>query len=318
MKSIAVCVINFNARDLLRDCLHSVLKEAPGEIIVVDNSSADGSADMVRAEFPSARLICLSKNLGYGAAANRAVGNCRTEFILLLNSDTRLTPGSLQALCDYLDKIQTASVIGPRILNTDGTFQTSSFYFPTPVHIFLYLSGLYKIIHYVPILRGRSLQTPSSGSAAVVPWVLGAAFAFRREAFESVGGFDESFFMYFEEVDLCFRLAKNGRQTHFAPVTEIMHVGGASTEQQRVEMNVQFFESLARFYRKHYPRIRLAELVLIVRFFALFRLARDTIRLQVTREKAKRATLIINVEVCRRLLLGHWIGQPDPGGVLTV
>ena len=273
MKTTAVCIINYNTRDLLRDCLHSVVSENPAEIIVVDNASTDGSAEMVEAEFPPIKLIHLSENPGYGAAANRAIMSSRAEHILLLNSDTCLKPGSLQALSDYLEANEFAAVVGPRVLNPDGTLQRSAFHFPTPVHIFLYLFKLYSFIRYTPLLRHRSLQELPGASAKTVPWVLGAALAFRRSAFDSVGGFDESFFMYFEEVDLCYRLTQQGWQIHFAPVTEIVHVGGASTSQRRTEMSAHYFISLAQFYRKHYSWVRLAQLALIVNCFTFIGLA---------------------------------------------
>lgn len=272
-KTTAVCIINYNTRDLLRDCLHSVVSENPAEIIVVDNASTDQSAQMVAEEFPTVKLISLSENPGYGAAANRAIVASSADHILLLNSDTCLKHGSLQALSDYLEANEFAALIGPRLVNPDGSPQRSSFHFPTPVHIFLYLFKLYSLIRYTPLLRQRSLQVLPGASAKAVPWVLGAALAFRRSVFESIGGFDESFFMYFEEVDLCYRLRQQGWQIHFAPVTEIIHVGGASTSQRRTEMSAHYFISLAQFYRKHYSWVRLAQLALIVNCFTLIELA---------------------------------------------
>lgn len=269
MKSIAVCIVNYNTRDLLHDCLVSVLREEPSEVIVVDNASMDGSAEMVADRFPAVRLIPLRKNVGYGAAANRSISTSGADHVLLLNSDTRLQPGALQALGDYLDAHSGAAMIGPKIVGVNGRLQTSSFRFPTPVHIFLYLSDLQALIRHIPVLRNHSLQARPDAPAAAVPWVLGAALAFRRCVFESIGGFDESFFMYFEEVDLCYRLSRQGWQIHFAPVTEVIHVGGASTEQFRTEMNAYYFASLARFYRKHYSPLRLAALTLMINWFAL-------------------------------------------------
>jgi GT2 family glycosyltransferase len=269
MKLVAVCVVNYNTRELLRDCLHSVVPEHPAEIVVVDNGSTDGSAEMMAELFPSIKFIQLRTNNGYGAAANHAIAHATADHIILLNSDTRLKQGAAQALSDYLAANECAAVVGPRMVYPDGSLQTSSFHFPTPLHIFLYLSSCYRFIGHAPLLRKRSLQTLPGSAARQVPWVLGAALIIHRRAFQAVGGFDESFFMYFEEVDLCYRLGQKGWQIHFAPVTEVVHVGGASTRQYRAEMNVQYFSSLARFYRKHYSRLRLAELTLVVNFLAL-------------------------------------------------
>ncbi|MEM2125319.1 MAG: glycosyltransferase family 2 protein [Candidatus Methanosuratincola sp.] len=306
MKTISVCIVNYNTRDLLRDCLRSVMRDTPDEIIVVDNASTDGSVEMVKGEFPSVRLLRSKVNLGYGAAANRAIGSCQSDYVLLLNSDTQLKPGCLPALRDYLDKNPSTAIAGPRISNPDGTPQTSTFYYPTPAHIFLYLSGIYQAIIYLPVLRKRSLQATPALSTRVVPWVVGAAFAFRREDFESVRGFDEEFFMYFEEVDLCYRLVKNGKQIHYAPVGEIIHVGGASTGKRQVEMNVMYFSSLARFYRKHYSWTRLFVLMVMVRFFALIHLVRNTLLQLIVRDEANRKKVAMNLQVNRKLLLDRW------------
>jgi GT2 family glycosyltransferase len=251
-------------------------------------------------------LISLEKNIGYGAAANRAVEHCYADYVLLLNSDTVMKPGALRTMSRYLEAHNPAALLGPRISNTDNTQQTSCFHFPTPLHIFFYLSGLYKWIPTLPVLKKRSLQANSIHAARVVPWVLGAALAFRRLTFEAVGGFDESFFMYFEEVDLCQRLSRKGQQVHFVPEAEILHVGGASTEQERARMNLQYFASLAKYYRKHYPRLFLLELVLIVKFFAFLGLARDFLLLKTTRDAARQSDLKTNLTVHQGLLFSGW------------
>lgn len=306
MKTTAVCIINYNTRDLLRACLQSVLAESPTEIIVVDNASSDGSADMVMVEFPTVKLICLEKNIGYGAASNLAVERCYADYILLLNSDTVVKPGALRALSRYLEVHKLAAVIGPRISNPDGTPQTSCFHFPTPLHILLYLSGLYRWIPRIPLLKERTLQAHAKDPARVVPWVLGAALAFRRLTFELVGGFDRLFFMYFEEVDLCQRLARKGQQVHFVPEAEVIHVRGASTEQARTAMNIEYFASLEAFYRKHYPKPLLSALVFIVKFFAFLHLMRDALRLPMTRNAVKRSALRTNLIMHQDLLSGRW------------
>ncbi|NOH01791.1 MAG: glycosyltransferase family 2 protein [Chloroflexi bacterium] len=318
MKTIAVCIVNYNTRDLLRACLHSALAENPDEIVVVDDASADGSAEMVELDFPSVKLIRLNENIGYGAASNRAVKHCRSEHILLLNGDTVVKPGALRCLSRYLEACDSAALIGPRILNPDGSPQTSCFHFPTPPHIFLYLSGLYRLIPRIPLLRKFSFQKASAGSAGAVPWVLGAALAFRRETFEVLGGFDESFFMYFEEVDLCYRASRQGWQVHFVPGAEIVHVGGASTEQERGGMTLQYFASLAEFYLKHYPRHYLVGLILMVKTFAFFRLMRDILLMQATRDSKQRSDLQTDRTVQRDLIIGRWSRRSHGGTAVPV
>ena len=306
MKTIAVCIINYNTSDLLRECLHSILVQNVEEIVVVDNASADCSVEMMKAEFPSVPLLALEKNLGFGAASNRGIKACHAEQIVLLNADTQMKPGSLQALRNYLEDHPQAAIIGPRMLNPDGTLQTSCFRFPTPLHIFLYITGLYRWIPRLPVVKQHTLQKMKSESARPVPWILGAALAFRRETFEGVGGFDENFFMYFEEVDLCYRLFSQGKQIHFVPQAEIIHVGGGSTTQTRASSYIQFFASLAQFYRKHYSTLMLTEMVFSVKAVALFTMARDILLLQMTRDSTKQSALGVNLEIHRKLFLGGW------------
>ena len=316
MKTIAVCIINYNTTDLLRECLHSVLVQNPDEIVVVDNASTDGSVEMMRVDFPSVALIVLQKNIGFGAASNRGIERCSSEQILLLNADTRMKSGSLQALREYLEDQPEAAILGPRLLNPDGTLQTSCFHFPTPLHIFLYVSGLYRWIPRLPILKQRTLQKITNESARPVPWVLGAALAFRRETFEQSGGFDESFFMYFEEVDLCYRLFLQGKQIHFVPAAEIFHVGGGSTIQNRAWSYIQFFASLAQFYRKHYSQHLLMEMVFLVKGVAFFKLAGGFLLLKVTRDNTQQSTLAAALGLQRHLFFGQWHRISNAGTAL--
>ncbi|HSL43683.1 MAG TPA: glycosyltransferase family 2 protein [Anaerolineales bacterium] len=316
MKSIAVCIITCNTRDLLRECLRSVLMENPDEIVVVDNASTDGSVDMLKAEFPSVALVTLEKNIGFGAASNRGIQRCRSEHIYLINADTRVKSGSVQALNRYLEFHPEAAMVGPRMLNPDGTLQTSCFYYPTPLHVFLYISGSYKLIPHLPLLKKRSLQKVASDESMAVPWIHGAALAFRRDQIQSVGGFDENFFLYFEEVDLCYRLTLQGQQMHFMPEAEIIHVGGGTTVQRRAWFYIEFFASLAQFYRKHYSTLLLTELVFIVKLVSFFKLARDTMLKPFVRDAAKRSMLEVNLDIHRSLLFGPWHRRSNAGTVV--
>jgi GT2 family glycosyltransferase len=301
---MAVAIVNYNTREHLRACLESIRPATARAVIVVDNASSDGSAAMVRAEFPLVELHANARNPGYGAALNQAVAACDAPYVLLLNSDTRLAPSAIWLLTDYLDRHPRVAVAGPRLLNADYTLQASCYHFPTPPQLFLEESTLGRQIRHIPLLRDRYLRTWPHLHARPVPWVLGAALAIRRAAFDAVGGFDEAYVMYFEEVDLCYRLAAAGWETHFAPVTTVIHAGGASTEQRRADMAAQFFASLARFYERHYSARQLAAARAIVRGVVLARLARDALRLRFVAESGRRARIRENIVAWRRVLAG--------------
>jgi GT2 family glycosyltransferase len=302
---IAVVIVNYNTREHLRACLATVLSETPSEVVVVDNASSDGSVEMVQADYPDVVLHANETNVGYGAAANQAIASCAAKYILLLNADTLLQSGALRALSTYLDLHPPAAIVGPRLANPQGKQQPSCHPFPTPLNTLVHMSMLNELIGHVPFLRNHYLNPPPRRAKAV-PWVHGAALAIRREPFEMVGGFDEAFFMYSEEVDLCYRLHDTGWQIHFAPVTTVVHVGGISTMQRRTEMGVQVFASLMQFYERHSSWIHRVEVVLIVKCLVLARLIRDMLHLCIARDSATRARLAADVAAWQSVLLGHW------------
>lgn len=278
VSSIAVAVVNFNTREHLRACLASVFAQSPARVVVADNASTDGSVEMVRRCYPEAILRANPGNPGFGAAANQAIAACGTDYVLLLNSDTVLQPGAIRELRSYLDHHPRAAIVGPRLSNPDGSPQASCFPFPGTLRWLLENDPVAFVARHVPLLRTGSLRFSPPERARVVPWVLGAAFAIRRMAWDEVGGFDESFFMYYEEVDVCLRLSRAGWETHFTPSATITHVGGASTSQRRTEMAVQHFASTLQFYRRHYSGLRLAAWLTIMRAKVSYRLLRDSVR----------------------------------------
>jgi len=282
------------------------MAEEPGKVIVVDNASSDGSVAMVQAEFPSVVVQANKTNVGYGMAANQAIAILKARYVLLLNADTLLKPGALQAVSSYLDFHPQAAIVGPRLLEPDGRQQISCHPFPSPLNTLLEISILGRLIHYIPILRGRYLCTWTHAHARVVPWVGGAALGLRREAFQAIRGFDESFFMYSEEVDLCYRLKNAGWQVHFAPVATVVHVGGVSTAQDRTHMNMQLFASIILFYQRHYSSLRVAQVKIVVKCVMLARLLRDMLHLWITRDPPKRDRLASDISVWQQVLLERW------------
>jgi hypothetical protein len=305
--SISVAVVNHNTCRELRVCLGSIRPEETSDVVVIDNKSSDGSVEMVRSEYPSARLLVNDSNVGYGAAANLAIASLTTSYVVLLNSDTLLRPGACKALCRYLDEHPRAAIVGPRLENSEGKLEASCFPFPGPVNTFLENSVsavlLGRLIRqHVPVIRGLYLRTWPHDSARIVPWVKGAALAIRRKAFEASGGFDESFFMYFEDADLCYRLGKAGWEVHFAPVTTVVHSGAASTRHYRADMVVQLLRSTELFYEKHCSGFTTAMMKLVVKSLMLAKWFFSSIRLLLLRDQNRRRLAAEDISISQRVL----------------
>jgi GT2 family glycosyltransferase len=299
---MAVAVISWNTRELLRACLASCVAERPEEVVVVDNGSYDGSIEMVRREFPQVRLKTLPSNPGYGAASNIAFKLCQAPYVLLLNSDTEVRPGALEALTRALDERPHTGIIGPKLENPDGSLQRSVFPFPSPYISLVKRQPLSGLVTRLPGLREHYPLDFKHDRERRAPWVLGAAQAIRREAYEAVGGFDESYVMYYEEVDLCYRMRRLGWDTRFVPCATVMHVGGAATRQRRQEMLVRLTLSSLAFHRHHDRGARLALARLVVRMSARAWLLRDTLKYYLSRDAAGRERLAQDREVWREVL----------------
>lgn len=288
---VAVAVVSFETRELLQRCLESVRAEQPLETVVVDNGSTDGSSELVRGEFPDVRLVVNRRNRGYGAAANQALAACASPAALLLNSDTELERGALRALGRYLAEHPAAGVVGPRLADPAGRLQPSTLSYPSVADMLMGDTGLHRIVRRIPGLRGRFLRTWAHDAARVVPWVSGAALAIRRSAFEAVGGFDERYFMYWEEVDLCRRMAAAGFQTHYAPVTTIVHARSASTSKQAAVMRREWLMSYRRYLATHETRRSGAAQLRLLRALAHARATRARVRRLTTRDGERRRRL---------------------------
>lgn len=252
MMDLSVIIVNWNTKDLLSDCLHSVYKTASDlviEVLVVDNDSTDGSVEMVRCDFPQVRLIENEENVGFARANNQALSVSQGRYALLLNSDAMVRPGSIRTLLSLADSEPRAGIVGAQLLNPDESFQASHTPFPTQGQEFLMLTGLGRL------LRGR--WYPSRGpdedkGPQMVDYVEGACMLVRRRAFEEVGGLDEGYFMYAEEVDWCYAMRKNNWQVWYHPAAKVIHLGGGSSRNRRPEREADLYRSRVQFFRRHY------------------------------------------------------------------
>ena len=301
--SVVIAVINYNTRDELRTCLDSI-RFCLNRVVVFDNGSTDGSAEMVRALYPEVSLMESATNLGYGSAANRVfLSHPRArgaEFLILANSDIIFAEGSIAALVDDLRRHRDAGLTGPRLLNTDGSLQRSCFPLPGGFQWIFDNDAVCALLRFFPVLRGRLLRLWEHDAEREAPWVKGALLAIRRTAFEEIGGFDEFFFMYYEDTDLCLRLAKRGWRIRFTPAAEAIHSGGASTGKVRTAMAVELFESSMLFARRHYSRLHSTLLLRLWKLILLARLVRDRAWLALRGGAARNPAVSSDLEAWRR------------------
>jgi GT2 family glycosyltransferase len=220
-------------------------------VIVVDNASADRSAEAVAARFPEARLLRNAENRGFAAATNQGLAEARGRHLVLLNPDTEVRRGALARLVDFLDAHPRCGAVGPQLLNPDGSLQHGAFHFPTLAMAFL---DFFPVHHRLlsSRLNGRYRQPAPAPFAIDHP--LGACLMVRREVLEQVGTLDERFFMYCEEVDWCLRIKATGWSIYCEPRAAVVHHGGASAAQFRERMYVELFRSRGRLFAKHYSR----------------------------------------------------------------
>jgi GT2 family glycosyltransferase len=257
--AVSVIIVNWNTRDILRDCLRSVYEQTRGisfEVIVIDNASSDGSVAMVKAEFPQVVLIENRDNRGFAAANNQGMAIARGRYCLLLNSDTVVLDGAIQKTIAFADQHPKAAVVGCRVLNRDLTLQPTCFMFPSVLNMFLSMSYLYKAF---PRSRffGREFMTGwNRNDIRSVETVTGCFMLVRREAIEPVGVMDEGFFMYAEETDWCRRFQQAGWVNLFYPDAHIIHLGGQSTQQIKPQMTLQLRAGILQYIRKHDGGIR--------------------------------------------------------------
>ena len=251
---VSVVVVSRDTRDLLERCLEAVRGQrgVDVETIVVDNASSDGSADLVAERFPEVQLVRMRDNAGFARANNLAFGRCRGEFVLLLNSDAFLSPGALAELVAGARRHARAAAVGPRLLNADGTLQRSAWPFPRPGRAALEALALHRPLRRLGLLE--DLGTWRHDEERAVEFLVGACLLVRREALAEVGGFDERFWLYGEEADLCRRLAARGWEVVLVPAAECVHVGGASSAGSSWTRLHWFYRGQKTFLRKHSRR----------------------------------------------------------------
>ncbi len=246
---LSAVIASHNTRDYLERCLAAL--GAEHEVIVVDSGSTDGSQTLVRDQFPSVRLVELDRNRGYGTALNAGIEAAASRYLLLMNADAWPLTDAVDKLLACADREPSAGVVGPRLLNPDGSLQPSVRGFPSPWRLateYLFLRWLGPRTRLLNAFYGAGFDHRTARDAE---FLVGAVLLVRRSVVDAVGGFDESFFMFNEEVDFCYRVRAGRWRVVFCPEAEFVHVGGASTRRVWPQMYREQLRSHLRFLAKH-------------------------------------------------------------------
>jgi len=247
--SVSAVIVSYNVRDHLVACVRSLRDDGIEQIVVVDNASEDGSAEAIRAADPGAEVIPLPVNLGFGAGVNRGIAVTSTPYVAVVNPDLVVEPGSTKALLEYLERAPNVAIVGPRIETPDGELYPSVRRFPSLAdaigHAFLWF-----VWPANPFTRRYRMLDWDHDRPADVDWIAGTHFIVRRTAWDEVGGFDERYFMYGEDVDLCWHLWKLGWRVAYEPAARVSHEIGRSTDQRPYRMIAEHHRSLYRFSAK--------------------------------------------------------------------
>lgn len=269
---LSIVIVSWNTKDLLEACLNSVFAyplNEPFDVWVVDNKSKDDTVAMVRSCFPQVELIASEENLGFAGGNNQAMTHCQGDYVLLLNPDTEIKAEALNALVAFMDEHPEAGAAGSRLLNGDGTLQPSCHPMPTLSREFWRMFYLDALIPY----GTYDMKKWDMEQSREVDVLMGASMLLRRAALDKVGLLDEGYFMYSEEVDLCFRLQKAGWLLYWVPQSEVVHYWGQSAKQVLAEMFLQLYKGKLRFFRKHYGWLTVWLYKVVLGLAALLRLA---------------------------------------------
>ena len=269
---LSILIVSWNVADLLVNCLNSILAHPPSgsyEILVVDNASSDDSVRVLREKFPQVKLILNDQNVGFAGANNQAMQAATGRYLLLLYPDTIVFEDTLQCLVDFLDQHPQAGAAGSLYENPDGSLQPSAFPFPTVSRELWRLLHLDRLHAYGTYnVRRWSREIPRE-----VDSLQGASLMLRRAALDETGLLDTGYFMYTEEIDLCYRLRQKGWSLYWVPRSRIIHFGGQSTRQAALKMFLCLYGSKVQFFRKHYGEASARAYKRALKFTSLLRVA---------------------------------------------
>ncbi len=296
--NISIIILNYNVKYFTDACLQSVLravKDTDTEIIVVDNHSTDGSSAYFKGRYPQVTFLWLDQNYGFGKAYNKAVAQAKGEYLLFLNPDTLISDDLLTQFKNFAVQHSDFGIIGGQMIDGTGHFLPESKRgIPTPLVAFNKLTQLYKILNFKPF-NAYYASHISQNQTGVVPILTGALMFMRKANFEAIGGFDERFFMYGEDIDLSYRMLQSGRKNYYLPTAQIIHFKGESSHKNPAYYR-HFLETTFQFYRKHFRYFPPLEF-LMRQFFKIW------LSLRLKRHKAEHKSIVFQ--------MSYFIGKPD-------
>lgn len=264
---LSVVIVNWNTKDLLVPCLDSLSAQKSAykiEVIVVDNASDDGSAEIVNEKYPHVILIRNATNLGFGIANNTGMKQSRGRYICLLNSDVRVMPDCLQSLVNFMEQNKSIGISSPLTLSPDMNIQDTCRKLPTFWNNICDLLYLDKLFPNSDVLSGEHMMFFDHRSIRKVEGLAGCCLMIRKAALDQVGLFDEQFFIYFEETDLCKRFGQVGWDIVFFPDASIVHHHGASAAKDPLRFSGEQIKSQVKYWKKHHGKISVTIFLLIL------------------------------------------------------
>lgn len=253
---LSIIIVNYNVKEFIQNLLESIKsasKKISTEVIIVDNASDDGSNELIRQKYPGVKLIVNSRNLGFSKANNLGLKEATGKYLLLLNPDTLVKEDTFEKMIAFFESTPDAGMAGCKLLNTDGTLQLACRRgFPGPWASFTKVTGLSTLFPGSPLFARYNLTYLDENKTYSVDAISGAFMMMRREVYEKTGGLDETFFMYGEDLDLCYRVNKAGYKVYYVHSTEIIHYKGESTKRSNLNEVKVFYEAMHIFVKKYY------------------------------------------------------------------
>lgn len=284
---LSIIIVTYNSLGYIKDCIGSIYKYPPREdfkLVVVDNASRDGTPEYISRNYPKVILISNEKNRGFAAAVNQGIASADSELVLTINADCEVYENALDRLIGYFDHNPKLAAAGPRIFNSDGSIQYSCRTFPS-----FFGAAVHTLLAHIyprnPVTRKYKLMDVCRDEPFKVDWVSGSCMMIRRKALEDAGLFDERYFMYVEDTDLCYRMWQKGWEVHYMPHSEVLHhiagssrPGGKPGRREMITASYRMQKSVFHFFWKNYRKTVKVLLMPFIIFALGFRLAAAALR----------------------------------------